>query len=119
MSGDIRFVDNIAWSALEFSDEQVADALEDGAREEVLPRAEELVPKRTGDLAGSGFVRAVGANEVHKAAAVGFNSVYARWVEEHLWFRHPFGGQAKYLESSLDEKGFDAIKRAVERLLSS
>lgn len=116
MSGGIRFVDNIDWSALEFSDEEIADALEFGAGE-VLDRSRLLVPMRTEDLADSGHVKSVGANEVHKAAAIEYSSVYAHWIHEHLWFKHPQGGQAKFLEQALDEKGRDGIEQAVRRLM--
>lgn len=116
MSGDIQFVDDIDWSVVEFTDAEVADATEDGAQE-VLDRSQELVPKQIGDLAASARVRSVGANEVHKAAAVEYTSVYSHWIHEHLWFKHPSGGQAKFLEQALDEKGRDAIERAAKKLI--
>lgn len=116
MSGDIRFVDDIDWSLVQFSDAEVAEALEDGAHE-ILDEALELVPKRTGDLAESGAVESVGSGEIHKAAKIIFKSSYGHWVHEHLWFKHPFGGQSKFLEQATDTKGHDAAVRAARKLL--
>jgi hypothetical protein len=40
--------------------------------------------------------------------------VYARWVHEHLMFKHPFGGEAKFLETAMLTKGEAAINQAGE-----
>lgn len=89
---------------------QVLDAdLEVGAQL-VLAESSALVPKLSGDLADSGKVsrKRGGDNTV----AIVYTSPYAHWIHENLTFRHPRGGQAKFLETALIVKGPDAINTA-------
>lgn len=73
----------------------------------ILADSDERVPKRSGDLEKSGHVKRDrgGLN----TAAIVYTSVYARWIHEHLGFRHPFGGQAKFLETAMLAKGPEAL----------
>lgn len=98
-------------SSIRAKSKGLAIDLEEGAKV-VLDEARDLVPKESGDLAVSGRVKRNrgGVNTV----AVTFDGPYARWIHEHLWFRHPRGGQAKYLEAAMLLKGQSAINKAGE-----
>lgn len=89
----------------------LAGDLEKGARV-VLDEAVDLVPKDSGHLAATGRIKRNrgGVNTV----AITFDGPYARWIHEHLWFRHPKGGQAKYLEAAMLLKGREAVNDAGE-----
>jgi hypothetical protein len=92
----------------------VVDALAEGA-DIILTRADELVPKVSGNLAATGSVKKDrgGLNTV----AITYTSVYARWIEDHLSFAHPHGGGARFLELGLIEKGEAAIQKTGEVLM--
>lgn len=69
----------------------------------VVERAREIVPFDEGTLSNSGTA------EAHKLLAVtevSFNMDYAVDQHENLFYRHPNGRQAKYLENPL----FDSAK---------
>ena len=91
----------------------IEDALAEGAQI-ILDRSNEVVPKESGDLAASGSVNkgAAGTNTV----AIRYDSVYAHWIHENIQFKHPSGGQAKFLEMAMLEKGSDAINKAGEHI---
>jgi len=89
----------------------VEDALAEGAQV-ILDRSTELVPKESGDLAASGSVNKGAAGT--QAVAIRYDSVYAHYIHENLEFKHPHGGQAKFLEMAMVEKGSDAIDKAGE-----
>jgi hypothetical protein len=73
----------------------------------ILDDSLERVPKRSGGLEKTGTVnRDRGGNNT---VAILYSSVYARWVHEHLSFKHPFGGEAKFLETAMLVKGSDAL----------
>jgi hypothetical protein len=76
----------------------------------ILTDSDERVPKRSGGLEKTGHVKRDrgGLNTV----AIVYTSVYARWVHEHLHFKHPFGGEAKFLETAMLVKGHDALNAA-------
>lgn len=88
---------------------QVENGLEAGA-EIVQVRSDQLVPKEVGALAATVRVKENrgGINTV----AITYDGPYARWVHEHLWFKHPHGGIAKFLEVAMIEKQQDAINKA-------
>lgn len=73
----------------------------------ILGRAEELTPYDTGTLRRSGVLMvADGGNSI----IIGFTAPYATYVHENLEIRHPYhksnpdcGGQAKFLETALQE----------------
>jgi hypothetical protein len=46
-----------------------------------------------------------------------FDSVYAAYIHENLGFRHPHGGQAKFLEASLVEDKAAALRAMAEEVL--
>lgn len=87
------------------------------ASEELVPKA----PKEPGDsnphLAATGKVRTGrgGANTV----AITYAGPYARYIHEHLGFKHPHGGQAKFLELALLIKGGDALNKIADRVQES
>lgn len=97
------------------SEQSIADSAFD-----LLSRAVELAPIDTSDLRGSGkvdFDRTV-ANRF--TALVSFNTPYARIQHETLWFKHPNGGQAKYLQQPYEEnidKYIQHMKDSVRREL--
>jgi hypothetical protein len=92
---------------------QTVDALADGA-EVIIADAETRTPKESGHLAGTGKVDKGRGGK----ATVGlwFAGPYARWIHEHLHFKHPRGGEAKFLETAMLTKGAEALKVAGERL---
>ena len=90
----------------------IEDGLEQGAQI-ILADSLLLVPKDpplTGDLARSARIKKNrgGINTV----AIVYESVYAGYVHEHLLFKHPYGGGAKYLEIAMLAKGQEAINKA-------
>ena len=89
----------------------IEDGLEQGAQI-ILTRSDELVPKESGDLASTGRVKKDrgGVNTV----GITYDGPYAAYQHEHLMFRHPTGGAAKFLEIAMLEKGSDAINKAGE-----
>ena len=92
----------------------VEDALAEGA-DIILTRADELVPKVSGDLAATGSVKKDrgGLNTV----AITYTSVYSNWIESNLSFSHPHGGGARFLELGMIEKGEAAIQKTGEVLM--
>lgn len=62
----------------------------------------QLAPIETGDLRGSGY-SSVSENGDTVVGEVGFAEEYAWQQHEDLSYKHPLGGQAKYLEQPFDE----------------
>lgn len=115
MSGNLSVdTSGLNWSKIKFNDSQIEHALDIGARV-VLARSDQIVPKRSHDLENSGSVKVDRGGA--KTVGIVYDSVYARWVHEHLWFKHPFGGSAKFLETAMHEKGKDAMRLAALELL--
>jgi hypothetical protein len=90
-------------------------ALEKAATD-LQSKAQLLAPVDMGDLRGSAFTEVVG-----QEATVGFTEPYATRQHEEVGYRHPKGGQAKYLEEPYKENMNryidyigDAIRKAVE-----
>lgn len=93
--------------------QRLDDDLYEGARV-VLADSDERVPKESGDLVASGHIaRDRGGNST---VGIVYGSVYARWIHEHMFFKHPRGGTAKFLELALLEKGDEAMNKAGEHL---
>lgn len=65
-------------------------------------RSVELAPVDTGDMRGSAKTD-VEANSNQVKGTVSFNTPYALEQHETLWYNHPRGGQAKYLEQPARE----------------
>jgi hypothetical protein len=79
--------------------------------------AQRIAPVDKGDLRGSGY-STVEEEENEIIGEVGFTEPYALEQHENLYFTHPKGGQAKYLEGPFNEKKkkYEAsIMKAVER----
>lgn len=91
------------------------DALADGA-EVIIADADARVPKESGHLAGTGKVDKGRGGK--GTVGLWFAGPYAHWIHEHLWFKHPHGGEAKFLETAMLTKGAEALKVAGERLWS-
>lgn len=98
--------------SLDFAEvEARLDAAEQSAlvagAEVVLADSDRRVPKRSEHLAGSGHV------DPHRGGdhtvGIRYDGPYARWVHEHLWFKHPYGGEAKFLETATVVKKDEAI----------
>ena len=89
----------------------IEDGLEQGAQI-ILDESNIDVPKEDGDLAASGRVKKDrgGLNTV----GITYDGPYARYVHEHIFFKHPHGGQAKFLEMAMLFKGSEAINKAGE-----
>lgn len=89
------------------------DDLAEGAKV-VLADSDERVPKESGDLMATGLIkRDRGGNNT---VAITYGTPYARWIHEHVTFKHPQGGSAKFLELAMLEKGEEAMNRAGEHL---
>lgn len=76
---------------------------------EIMSKAQELAPLDTGDLRGSGYAEVKNMN-----IELGFKAPYALVQHERMDFKHPKGGQAKYLERPLKmymDKYVSYIKR--------
>ncbi|MBB0990006.1 hypothetical protein G6009_00685 [Dietzia sp. SLG510A3-30A2] len=75
------------------------------AAEAVLGESNNRVPVREGDLRDSGKA-AVSGDE----AAVGYDTPYAARQHEEIGWNHPNGGQAKFLETALNDRADDVMK---------
>lgn len=97
-------LERIAAQAFDLSEDVAAGA------EIILADADVRVPKETGDLAASGSIKEDrgGLNTV----GIVYDSVYARWIHEHLHFKHPRGGEPKFLETAMLVKGSEAVNAA-------
>ena len=112
---------SIRWeNSLSAGLERVASAMFDLSRdayagaEIILADSEQRVPKESGDLAGTAMIlqHRGGTNTV----GIVYDSVYARWIHEHLHFKHPHGGEAKFLETAMLVKGEEAVNKAGQHL---
>lgn len=111
MSGGIRWQDGLSGSLrlIAAKSQHLQDDAYEGAQV-ILREAKTLVPKESGHLAETGHVDRGrgGANTV----GIVFRGPYARWIHEHMFFKHPRGGQAKYLEAAMLLKGDEAVNKA-------
>lgn len=80
-------------------------------------RGQRLAPIEYGDLRGSAFDEVDGLD-----ATIGFTEPYALRQHEEITYRHPKGGQAKYLENPYKENAGkyakaigEAAKKAVDK----
>ena len=113
--------------------EDVADVAAQGMVElahRILERSKErdLMPYKTGELAESGVVDASNRNAFTgkfsgTVARVRFTAPHAVIQHETLWYNHPGGGGAKFLERAMDEfaggKGLSLVADVVRRSMSS
>lgn len=108
----IRWVDTMSDGLARLKAELAAnldDAMEEGAQV-VLADADVRVPKESGHLAGTGKVNKGRGGQ--GTVGITFDGPYARWIHEHLYFKHPRGGEAKFLETAMVTKGNEAINNA-------
>lgn len=116
MSGGIRWEGDLVANLTRGGNNVFMHVVEDlgtGA-EVIIADATERVPKESGDLAASGQVKKDrgGRNTV----GLWFGGPYARWIHEHLHFKHPRGGEPKFLETAMLTKGAEALRVAGEKL---
>ncbi len=81
----------------------VREAMEVSAKR-VLQAAKANVPVDEGDLRKSGKVRVD-----NMTVRVTFNAPHAWLQHERLDYKHPGGGQAKYLEAAVDQVGAEPL----------
>ena len=113
----------IRWDASGFTLAGVARSVESSAQDAATAAGETIlkaslakVPKEAGGLAGTGHVDpARGGSDT---VAVLYDSLYAHWIHEHLHFKHPHGGQAKFLEAAMLE-GKDAAVQAMADVIEA
>ncbi len=74
---------------------------------DLLGKSKEKAPIDTGDLRGTGFMN---LEDNGKTAVIGFTEIYALRQHEGLEYKHPLGGEAKYLENPLKENTQKYIK---------
>lgn len=99
----------------EVKSHQVKDALGHAVMEILYPESQDAVPHVSGDLAASWYMaKSRGGNNT---IVVGYRSVYARWIHEHLHFHHPHGGGAKYLERPMRTTGNEVMVAAALELI--
>ena len=67
-------------------------------------RASERAPVESGDLRGNCNTDDVTIEEDVVTANISFNLPYAARQHEHVEYKHPLGGEAKYLERAALEK---------------
>lgn len=78
----------------------------------VLDDSNSRVPKESADLASTGSIRRDRGGD--NTVAIVYTSVYAHWIHEHLFFKHPHGGEAKFLETAMVAKGSEFVNKAGE-----
>lgn len=74
------------------------EALRNDVAKPILKRARELAPSDEGDLRKSGKIAVD-----DKTVTVAFRAKHAWLQHERLDYEHPNGGQAKYLETAVQE----------------
>ena len=104
--------DNTLAAGLERVASQAFDLSQDAqaGAEVIFGESQKLIPKESGHLAESGKV--MGYRGGRNTATITYDGPYARWIHEHLHFKHPHGGQAKFLETAMVVKGEEAINEA-------
>jgi hypothetical protein len=80
--------------------------------EHVLGEAQRLAPIEEGTLRASGELEVTRTVDAY-TAEVSFNEVYAARQHEETEWRHPLGGQAKYLEQPV-KAAVPLLERALE-----
>ncbi len=121
MSGDISWHGDLIDALLEIraKTQDLTDDLVVGARD-VMTRALELTPDAPTDGHGGPPLKATALINTswggENTVAMEFTSEYAHWIHEHIWFKHPHGGQAKFLESAMTEKRDSAMNEIARHL---
>jgi hypothetical protein len=87
----------------------------------IIAKAKERTPVLTGLLRSSGFVESPVITPSEVSITIGFGGAaksYALFVHESLTARHNAPGQAKFLESAVDEDRADVIAAARAAVLA-
>jgi len=103
MLGNLR---TIAAKAEHLQDDAYAGA------EPVLDDSNARVPKESTELKQSGHIKRDRGGD--NTVAIVYTSVYAHWIHEHMFFKHPNGGEAKFLETAMLTKGSEFVNKAGE-----
>ena len=81
----------------------------------VLSEADQSKGRVSGELkAGAHTI----PDEADGRVAIKYEGPYAAYIHEHMDFKHPNGGQAKYLESALNEKRDQVIQMVADEIRS-
>lgn len=96
--------------------DEIENALIGDANDVILPLAQSRCPVKTGELRDSGSVGTPEYDGHEVIVPIGFSASYAVFVHENLEARHPNGGQAKFLESALNDTASGAITRIGNRI---
>lgn len=97
-----------------------AEAAVRAVGEDLLGEAQRRAPVEEGTLRASGELEIKHLPGDLIVAEVSFNTVYAARQHEETGWRHPKGGQSKYLESVIQERGArygTMLAKAIERAL--
>jgi len=78
--------------------------------EVIYEESQKRVPKESGHLAETAMVQSYRGGK--NTATITYDGPYARWIHEHLHFKHPHGGETKFLETAMLLKGKEAINEA-------
>jgi hypothetical protein len=91
--------------------QHLQDDAYEGARV-VLDDSNARIPKESGDLAASGHIKRDRGGD--NTVAIVYRGPYARYQHEHLFFKHPTGGESKFLETAMLTKGSEFLNKAGE-----
>ena len=98
--------------------EQSSESTKKGVIEvinDIGARAAERAPVDTGNLRGSmGLALEQNGDEI--IGEIGFHEKYAAAQHEHVEYKHPQGGEAKYLERAALEKADEVRNKMAEQL---
>lgn len=100
--------------------EQVPDFTAQGVHDAAIDigsRASDRAPIESGDLRGNCNTDGIFTEDDTVIAEVKFTLPYAAAQHEHVEYRHPKGGEAKYLERAALEKA-DEVRAIVAEQLS-
>jgi hypothetical protein len=124
---DIRGLDDLVAAIKNVPDtarEAAAGAINDAAQD-LKAKAVERTPIKTGDLRGTAFADEATPDNLDAAVGFGYAGTrqfkYALRQHEELTWKHPQGGEAKYLENPFKENVdkytahiSEAVKKAVD-----
>jgi hypothetical protein len=89
-------------------------AFVEGEAELIMQRADEIVPRETGELAESAFIEEPVQSGDMVSVTMGFAAEHAKVVHERLDVHHPNGKQAKYLETAVYQAADGAPRRMAD-----
>lgn len=102
--------------AREMFEEAAVEAL-NHATLEVMGDAQRRAPVAEGTLRGSAKKHDAEVKGDRVEAGVSFHTVYAARQHEETTWKHPLGGEAKYLETPLVQLGWSAFTKHIRKAL--